>query len=153
MLPSGLSLHSRVHPATGNTSVMVNQFHWLAPATMLASLIASALLAISHHLFYNYLDGRAVSSGVSISYVSTQQANIAIGTAFAFLVRAALVLSVSIAFVQVFWRSFAPQDDSRPFRLKQLDSAYAVLGNIFSLLNLPMGWRYPSIFLVASIAW
>ncbi len=132
---------------------MVNQFHWLAPATMVGSLGTGAALIVGHHLFYSYLDGKDISSGVSLSYVSTQQANIAIGTAFAFLVRASLVLAVSIAFVQVFWRSFAPKDECKPYRLKQLDSAFAVLGNITSMLNLPMWWRYPSIFLVASIAW
>ncbi|KAL8846410.1 MAG: hypothetical protein Q9221_008491 [Calogaya cf. arnoldii] len=67
--------------------------YWTAPSLMLASLIVGTLFALGHHLFYASLDHKQASTSLAGYYVlgmhiSIQQFNTAVGTAFAFLVRA-----------------------------------------------------------------
>ena len=128
--------------------------HWYAPAMMFGGVIAGTLLAIGHHLFYRILNNQPVSDGAFLnSPVSRQQANIAIGTALAFLVKACLVFAIALAFVQIFWTAVHTSSSVNPVRLGQLDSGYAALGNFWALFNLLLWWRYPILLLIASMAW
>jgi hypothetical protein len=126
--------------------------HWLAPVSMLGALAAGTLTAGGHHLFYSHLDGREASSGnIFGSPISRQEANIAIGTAFAFLVKSSLVFALSIAFAQLFWRE-AKYAVTTP-TLARLDSMYSTMYNIFGLCSVPMWFRYPLLALVGASAW
>lgn len=74
---------------------------------MVASLIVGFLFALGHHLFYASLDRQRAATtlehyGILGMNVSIQQFNTAVGTAFAFLVRASLMLSIAIAYFQIF---------------------------------------------------
>lgn len=72
---------------------------------MLGGLIVGAFFALGHHLFYASLDNTPVTHGtVFSSSISKQEFNVSIGLAFAFVVKACLVFSMSVAFVQLFWR-------------------------------------------------
>ena len=80
--------------------------HWYGPTCMLGALLAGILLALGHHIYYATLDENEVPAGdhdLRLFSVSRQQATAAVGTAFAFAVRSALVLAISSAYVQLFW--------------------------------------------------
>lgn len=71
---------------------------WRTPATMLAALFTGVLLGVGHHCFNQHLHLQLVSETLlSQTWVSR------IDTAFAFLVRTALVVSVIIAYEQRQW--------------------------------------------------
>ena len=128
--------------------------HWQAPATVVLALGAGILFAAGHHLFYNSLDGRpAPDVGYNIlgSNVSSQQLNIAGGTAFAFLVKACLVTALATAYAQLFWRAMLEQ--SREVTLERLDTAFSVLFNVHHLVKVWIWWHYPVLFALALIAW
>ena len=133
-----------------------SSLHWLAPATMLGALITGILFAVGHHVFYQSLDKTPVSTNAFTlfgSTISTQEANIAVGTALAFLVKASLGLAISIAFVQIFWQSARAHNGAQPPTLGQLDSAFCAMDNIFTMFNLRLWWKYPLLLLLALMAW
>ncbi|KAM0721362.1 hypothetical protein Q7P37_002286 [Cladosporium fusiforme] len=120
---------------------------------MLVALVSGGLLASAHHLFYDSLQGETVPSGRSSLGLglSKQQMNIAIGTAFAFAVKTCLVVATSTACVQLFWVRVVTS--SGDLRLKNINAAYSVNGNVFRLFYLP-GWRrFPILFALAFVAW
>jgi hypothetical protein len=131
-----------------------NGIHWYVPTMMFGAFVAGALLAAGHHLFYESLNGQPVSDGAFLdSPVSKQQANIAIGTALAFLVKACLAFSVSLAFVQVFWSVSHARGMIKPPTMERLDLAYGSLDNFWVLFNVVLWWRYPTLLAIASMAW
>jgi hypothetical protein len=102
--------------------------HWQAPTVILLSYTASLAFAIGHHVFYTSLDQLSVDENLF-----NQQTNIAIGTAFAFLFRANLVLATCTAYWQVFWatalrqrQDFLPQSWTRGTGSAGMDSALCV---------------------------
>jgi hypothetical protein len=124
---------------------------------MIGSLTLALLFCVGHHLFYRSLAG-SKTDGVDYQIAGTdftgQQVNIAAGTAFAFLAKAAFLLSVSTAYYQAFWRMVKHSSDTRKLStLGRLDDAYSALGNIFALGNVPLWFRSPLMFLVVLIAW
>ena len=130
------------------------QIHWKAPTTIALALAAGILLAIGHHLFYNILDGQPASSdGCNIlgSQVSTQQLNIAGGTALSYLVNACLLAALATAYVQLFWRAML--HPSREVVLERLDTVFSALTTIHHILKVWVWWRYPLLFLLALLAW
>lgn len=130
---------------------------WLrvtAPAFMVLSLFTGILLAIGHHLFYSSLDGTQVHSGVyriAGTNVSPQQYNIAVGTTFAFLVKASLTLAVSIAYTQAFWRAAKASEKGR--QLSTLDTLYSALDNALAFFQVHIWIKFPLLLLIAIIVW
>jgi hypothetical protein len=135
-----------------------HEIHWFGPVSMLGALWAGLTFALGHHFFYNSLDGQEVPSGnykVSDydSKISKQQSYFTLGTAFAFAVKTCLVLAVSTAYIQLFWKSLAGQLSRKPFTLRSIDKAYSALGNATLLANMP-GWRrFPLLFTLALTTW
>ncbi|GIZ46349.1 hypothetical protein CKM354_000947700 [Cercospora kikuchii] len=127
-------------------------FHWRAPAVMVSSLLAGVALAIGHHAFYASLAGAAVSSEpIKVVGWSTtqQQINIAVGTAFAFVVKASLILACSTAYIQLLFGAL----NRKAFKLEVLDNWFAGLGDLWSLGCVASYWRYPLLTLVALTCW
>lgn len=127
-------------------------FHWRAPVLMVASLLVGAALAIGHHAFYASLAGTAVSSDPIkvVGWTTTQQQiNIAIGTAFAFVVKASLILACSTAYMQLLFQAI----NRKSFKLSTLDNWFGGLNNIWSFGCLTSYWRYPLLSLVALTCW
>ena len=128
--------------------------HWLAPTTMLMSLLGGYLLVLGHHFFYANLDHKLVMTQ-SYSFpgnkLPPQQLNISIGTALALLVKICLAIAVSTAYVQMFWRSTSSAKQ-RP-TLVELDLATSSLTNIVSLCSPKFSLRYPLLVLPAIIFW
>jgi hypothetical protein len=128
------------------------RYHWLAPTVMLGAFAAGIAFAVGHHFFYQYLDGRRLSAGLIIPYVSSQEVNLAAGTAFAFLVRACLVLAISVVFIQVFWRGLLNVKEQGQ-KLGDIDDSYSTSANFFMLFHPLMWWRYPLLLVVGLIGW
>ena len=139
-----------------STMTQERRIHWLAPVSMLAALTAGILLALGHHLFYRRLNGTETPTDDlrfgSLSY-SKQQLNIQVGTAFAFLVKASLVVSVSIAYAQVFWGAFPRSYHGKPPTLSNVDTAFSALGNVLALFNFPVWLRNPVLLSLATLTW
>ena len=136
------------------TRVKEKVFPWQAPATIILALAFGLLFAVGHHLFYRNLDGQRVASeDISIlgSDISPQQLNVAIGTAFAFLVKASLVTAVSTAYLQLLWRALLRS--GRGSTLGNLDTTFSGLNNIISLGKIWVWWRLPLLFALAVVAW
>jgi hypothetical protein len=139
---------------------MASSIHWLAPASMLAALLAGILFALAHHVFYQALHGTAVpqtdytlNAGGLSTNVSRQQLTLALGTAFAFATKSCLVIAVSIAWVQCFWRTLTTRSSGKPLTLDNVNTAFAVIHNAFTLVS-PAGWRrFSSLFVLALVTW
>ena len=132
-----------------------NKIHWLAPTTIVLSLLVGTAFAVGHHLFYWNLDGdTAQNDNVYVlgTSVSRQQLNIAGGTAFAFIVKAALTTAVSIAYVQLLWRNLT-RSSSQAATLCTFNNLFAVFNNGFLLGKVWIWWRYPLLFCLAATAW
>lgn len=132
--------------------------YWLAPATMLGALVAGIVFAAGHHCYYKSLDGEPASNTAFTlfgSAISTQETSTAIGTAFAFLVKASLVLAISVAFIQVFWMVSRVDGGAKQLAptLAQLDLAISAMDNMLMLFHLPTCGRYPLLLLLALTAW
>jgi cation transport ATPase len=113
--------------------------------TMMSALLVFALgAAIGQHEWYNYLNGRAVNQ-VPID----QSWAIRVGTAFAFLFKAAAAAAVGIAFCQGFWFSVR----RGAFRVNSLDAMFQVLSNPFKFFNTALILKAASLFILAILVW
>ena len=106
------------------------------------------MLAVGHHLFYKSLDRKMVGT-TAYDQWRTQEVLNAIGNGFAFLVRAALVITVSASYWQVFWSKIR----QRLLPLSTLDSLAAFLENLLELLNFRMLRTSPRLGALALVAW
>jgi len=119
---------------------------------MISALLAGVVFAVGHHLFYHGLAGHAVSDHYGKGFgssVSAQEINIAIGTAFAFLVRACLVLAVSTAYIQAFWRAAKARQSEMNLTVAQLDAAFSALTNLLAFAKGPLWLRNPVLLCLA----
>ena len=133
------------------------QIHWTAPTLMVTSLIVGSLFALGHHLFYASLDGKHASTSlggyeVLGTHVSIQQYNTAVGTAFAFFIRACLMLSISIAYFQILIWSVVKYG-TKGTTLGHLDIMTSVLQDLVSLASFRTWWRRPWLWGLAVVAW
>lgn len=138
--------------------INVRRIHWFGPGSMLAALLVGACFALGHHFFYDTLNGKEVPSGsYSVSKrssgITRQEINIAIGTAFAFAVKACLAFAVSTAYVQLFWRALIAPSPTKAYTLKSIDKAYSVLHNATLLADLSCWIRFPLLLVLALAAW
>lgn len=127
-----------------------------APTIMLLSLVVGALLATGHHLLYHSVNGQAVAahdrSALGIHYTS-QQLHTAAGTAFAFLVKASLVIGVSIAYTQSFWMGTETRPGTKPMRVAEVDASYALPNDPLAFRKGSLWIRQPRLIMLASIIW
>ncbi|KAL8885344.1 MAG: hypothetical protein Q9192_006657 [Flavoplaca navasiana] len=133
------------------------QIHWSAPSLMVASLLVGTLLALGHHLFYASLDRQRAATtfenyGFLGMQLSIQQINTAVGTTFAFLVKASLMLSISIAYFQIFMWSVGNYG-KKGTQLVHLDVMTSALHDLVSLLSFKTWLRRPWLWLLALAAW
>jgi hypothetical protein len=138
-------------PPTESTEIGI-----IMPLTMIMALISGLFAAIGHHLFYEGLDNQIVPSQGWKAYgieFTSQQLNIAGGTALAFLVKLCLVLAVSTSYTQAIWDTARACTKERGMTITQLDAAFSVLSNIVALKEVRLWSRYPMLILLATVAW
>lgn len=128
---------------------------WLTHLTILTCLLLGIVFACSHHAFYAHLAGTPASDHeyrvVANWSVSNQQLNIAIGTAFAFLVKSALGAAISIAYAQLFWRQVKRISHAVP--LASVDNAFSALASPIGLVKIWTWKEWPLLFGVAALIW
>ena len=117
---------------------------WLVIATSLLAFVTGALAAIGHHLFYRSLAGTPApdpSDRYTLynRHLSKQEANIIGGTALAFMVKAALGTAISVAYVQLFWKTLL--QSRKRSTLSMVDTIFSASANTLSLLRLWTWWR------------
>ena len=131
-----------------------SRIHWVAPVGMVGALFVGLLFALGHHLFYSSLAGHPAPTGtykIIGTDISRQQLNTAVGTAFGFLVKSFLMITISIAFIQAFWR--AARTAKKGTTLASLDSTYSLLSNLLVLFKADVWVHFPMPLLLAFIAW
>ncbi|CAK1366675.1 hypothetical protein CB0940_10068 [Cercospora beticola] len=97
--------------------------HWLAPTVLVTSFLAGVALAIGHHLYYQSLEG--------VSPEGRQYNPVTIGTAIVFMVRTTLIITVTTAYWQVFWRVLR-----RKLPIATIDSLAGALSAVYEILSL-----------------
>jgi hypothetical protein len=120
---------------------------------MVLAFVAGIAFAAGHHFFYHHLDGKTISETTYLnSSFTSQQLNIAIGTAFAFVFQACLVQAVSVAFIQAFYYRLLHQKAHRTPTQSDLDGAHSALNDVFMMFNMKLWWKLPTLLLLATIA-
>jgi hypothetical protein len=122
---------------------------------MVVALMAGVGFALGHHFFYRSLAGTsATDTYLSLLGVktSTQQLNIAIGTALAYLAKTCFLLAISIVYVQAFWRA-AGKVAKKQMKLRHLDAVYSGLDDITAFFAVSIWARHPILLFIAVIAW
>lgn len=127
---------------------MGSEIHWQAPVTIVVTFILGLLFAIAHHVFYDNLNGKLV---IADDRLFSQQINIAIGTAFAFLFRASLSVSIAVTYWQVFWGQVLRK--GKAFPVAHLDSLAGLLASIFEFTNIRALSSAQGLALLASLSW
>lgn len=119
---------------------------------MLSSVVVALCIAIEHDLFYRALDGRPVSSRsfkIAGWTTSTQQMNIAAGTAFAFLFSTALTIANSLAYMQLFFQVVRRMTCN----LEKLEHLFSGLNDLTSFVQAATYYKCWLLTSVALIAW
>lgn len=111
---------------------------------ILLTFVAGLAFALGHHAFYYSLHGQPVED-----HLFTQQINLAVGQAFAFLVRASLVISIGVSYWQVFWGTVL----HGTFALSQVDVLAGMLGSVLDLLDLRASRTRPILVALALLSW
>ena len=111
---------------------------------IILAFIAGLAFALGHHAFYSSLDGQTVDD-----HLFNQQINLAVGQAFAFLVRASLVISIGASYWQVFWGTVL----HRTLAVSQADVLAGMLGSVLDLLDLKASRTRPLLVVLALLSW
>ncbi|KAG5751776.1 hypothetical protein H9Q69_006083 [Fusarium xylarioides] len=117
--------------------------HKLTPVLMTGSLFLGLVLAIGHHLYYHYLDGRIIKSQ------NQQEWFLRVGTGIAFLARALLSAAVGFAYTQILWRTLR----SKSVTIEGVNSLFGVLHNVWDFTAWELWTAAPALAAVAIIAW
>lgn len=117
--------------------------HKLTPVLMTGSLFLGLLLAIGHHLYYHYLDGRVIKGQ------NQQEWFLRVGTGIAFLARALLSAAVGFAYTQILWRTLR----SKSVTIEGVNSLFGVLHNAWDFTTWELWTAAPALAVVAIIAW
>lgn len=110
---------------------------------MLGSFLLGILLALTHHLFYQYLSGKDIGNTISQRWVNR------IGTGLAFLVKMFLVIASSTAYVQRQWLSF----HNKALKVSHIDVLSGILGNATKFSHFQLWLMHPWLLLIAIITW
>jgi hypothetical protein len=134
--------------------VVLSMIHWKVPTVTIVAFTAAVCFAVGHHLFYRNLDGTDVPTTNVFRYnggagVSPQRFNTSVGTAFAFLVKSALQLAVTGAYVQALWRSLK----LKKLKISTVDSGFSVASNPLELLNWNVWRAFFTATLLAVLLW
>jgi len=111
---------------------------------MFGLLLLAVLVAVGHHLFYVYLNGREINE-----VVLPQTWVIRVGNAFAFLFKLSLVSAIGVAYAQGFWFFVRRKD----IEIRSLDAMFGVLYNPALFLNLDLLLKTTLLFALAAISW
>lgn len=123
---------------------------------MVGPLLTAVLFAIGHHCFYASANNHPVSDWKMTATIlkathtiTSQTVHTAAGTTFAFLFKAALALSLTAAYAQVFWRTAI----RKSHKISSIDTLYDGLTNVYAFFDMRVWWKHPLLFLLCTTAW
>lgn len=124
---------------------------------MLGSLLSGLAFAIGHHFFYQSFHHQPAPTTFDEmtllgTKLSLQQFNTAVGTAFAFWVRASLVFAVGIAYLPAMMWSLSTGRDGK-VDISSMNILMSALGNLLALTYFNKWWRRPVLYAIALAAW
>ena len=155
----GEALNVRIASGSQQISVSgrmskLSGIHWTTPAAIFSSLIVGVLFSLSHHLFYTHLAGTNVpnfSYDVAGYSFSKQQLNISVGNIFSYLVKAALAIALSLAYIQAAWRIV--KTSKKGETLSTLDTIFSIFQDAFGFFKVKIWYRHPLLLSLAIISW
>ena len=121
---------------TINTEALVRKSQWFGARLQMFFLFLVGFLAmICHHLFYSFLDGRVVQTGLIVPYFNLNKQILigAAGNAIAALASFVLGSAIAIAFVQVLWLVLREKGHT----VRDIDAALECRTSPFA----PQAWR------------
>jgi len=115
-----------------------------APIAMISSLTIAILFAVGHHLFNWSLQrpGQVVPTSTFGQGINTSA-----GTAFAFLVKAALTMALGTAYTQLLFDTLLRNTLS----VEITDVLTGMLASIVQVCRVNLTWRYPCVLLLAVV--
>lgn len=120
------------------------QIHWRVPTTIISTFLAGIAFALGHHFFYASLDGIEIDQAHW-----SQEYYRAVGTAFSFLVRAALATAIAAVYWQAFWCRLA----GKQLSVSVIDSLANLLGAIQEFFISSAIKASPLLAVLALISW
>jgi hypothetical protein len=129
------------------------RLHWRMPCVMVSSLFVGITLAIGHHFFYRYWNGKMVNNDYSQGWLyqdwTSQNWIIRYGTAFAFLVKVFCAISTSSAYIQQQWSTL----HSKMISIDGVDTIFGILTDFTLFVNVLTWTSNPLLALTAIITW
>jgi hypothetical protein len=117
--------------------------HFLLPSLMCGGILLGTLVAVTHHFFYQSLNGKIVHSD------NQQQWFLRIGTGLAFLAKTFLTASAALGYTQLLWLTLR----SSPISLHGVDSLFGAATNAWHFTDWELWRRGPALAIVALIVW
>ncbi|KAJ5092865.1 hypothetical protein N7456_008726 [Penicillium angulare] len=127
-----------------------------SPVWMIVTLVLAIVIAVGHHAFFQYLNGRAVhaesnsTSHAASFHISDQQLNTSIGILLALLVKGLLGASITAAFDQCAWKELIK---GRRVKIGLIDDLFIVLRNGLMILNFGLWRQYSLAMLLGTTIW
>ncbi|PMD36323.1 hypothetical protein L207DRAFT_587331 [Hyaloscypha variabilis F] len=110
---------------------------------MCGGILLGTLVAVTHHFFYQSLNGQIVHSD------NQQQWFLRIGTGLAFLAKTFLTASAALGYTQLLWLTLR----SSPISLHGVDSLFGAVTNAWHFTDWELWRRGPALAIVALIVW
>ncbi|KAL7967532.1 hypothetical protein HDV63DRAFT_412565 [Trichoderma sp. SZMC 28014] len=124
-----------------------------AGGTMAIMLLFSVAFIIGHHFFYQSLSGKPPPNVVYFSGfaggLTGQQINLAVGSAFAFLVSSSLGIVITTAANQALWVAIR----TKPSKLEMIDSLANATTNIWNVFDFRLWKKSPIRMALITIFW
>ena len=144
--PADLSLLANIRtpeiPAEASSSLDIT--HWQSSRTaMVLCVVFGTFLAVSHHFFYQHLNGTMVKSK------NSQEWALRLGNAFALATKTILVAAVGIAYTQHVWTAFR----KKAFSVEGIDAVIAVPNDVWAFLNRDVWLKCFTGTLIAGLLW
>jgi hypothetical protein len=118
-----------------------SQWRWLAGSwVMYCFLVIGIAGAISHHAYYDHLNGQPAKN---------QNTMLRYGTALAYITKASLVAAIIFALKQQIWATFRRKN----IQISTIDSLFAAADDPSALLNLEMATKAKIAFTLATLVW
>ena len=112
-------------------------------SAMVLCFLLGILLAVSHHLFYQHLDGTVVKTK------DDQEWALRLGNGLALATKAVLIAAVGIAFTQHIWTTFR----QKAITVKGIDAIFAAPNDVFAFLNREMWLKGFVGTVIAGLLW
>lgn len=146
-----------VIPPIPEITKLKREIHFTTPLAMIGALFCGFFMALFHHLYYNFLEGKVVHGPYGQQtahlqvpktlYLNYRLTSNSLGNFFAAMTLLCPVASIDIAYTQWLFLSLM----SKIVTVKCVDAMYGARGSLLFMLNLEMFRKLPIITALALI--